>query len=171
MAITYEARLGDRVEDRVSGFSGVVTSLHRFLLGCDRMSVQPPISGDGKLPESQSFDAPDLTVIEKQAVLYHNRRDKSYTGDIKLGDKVRDQVSKFTGVAVSRHIYLHGCDRISVQPAVEKKDMTLPDAKSFDAPQLEMVEQGYVKYETSAEERRETGGPSKFMPEAKAEGE
>lgn len=164
---TYAARLGDRVKDRVSGFTGVVTSLHRYLQGCDRMTVQPPTGGDGKLLEASSFDAPDLEVIDAQLVPYHDRRDKSYTGDVELADKVRDRVSKFEGVAVARHIYLNGCDRISVQPIVDKKDTALPDSKAFDAPQLEVIKREYIKYETSTEERRRIGGPSKFMPEMK----
>jgi len=131
------------------------------------MAAQPPIDEDGNLPESQSFDAPDLNVIEKRVVPYHNKRDKSYTGDVELGDKVRDPVSKFEGVAISRHIYLNGCDRISVQPFVGKKNTVLPDYKTFDAPNLLVVERRYVKYETPIEERRRAGGPPKFMPEMK----
>lgn len=40
--------------------------------------------------------------------------------DIKLGDKVRDMASGFTGIAIGRHDYLYGCVRITVQPSVDK---------------------------------------------------
>ena len=158
----YEARLGDEVEDRVSGFTGVVTSLHRFLQGCDRMSVQPPTDEDGKFLESASFDAPDLMVIKKQVFPCNGLRDKNYTGDVLLGDMVCDPISGFTGVAVTRHVYPHSCDRISVQPR-HQKDTAMPDYEAFDAPQLKVTERGYVKYETPAKEP--PGGPPKFMPE------
>ena len=167
MSETYGARLGDQVRDRVSGFTGVVTVLHRFLQGCDRMSVQPPADEEGKLIEYESFDAPDLEVTKEQFVSYHGQRDKSYTGDVELADKVRDRVSGFGGVATARHIHLNGCDLISVQPIVNKKGAALPTFKTFDAPQLEVIEREYVKYDVPDEERRRVGGPAKFMPEAK----
>lgn len=171
MPETYEARLGDQVRDRVSGFTGVVTVLHRFLQGCDRMSVQPPADEEGKLIEVESFDAPDLEVTKEQFVSYHGQRDKSYTGEVELADKVRDRVSGFEGIATARHISLNGCDLISVQPVVnKKKGAALPTFKTFDAPQLEVTEREYVKYNVPAEERRRVGGPAKFMPEKKEGG-
>lgn len=33
---------------------------------------------------------------------------------VELGDFVKDPISGFKGIAVSRHHYLHGCDRISI---------------------------------------------------------
>lgn len=35
---------------------------------------------------------------------------------INLGDEVQDTVTGFQGIAVSRHVYLQGCDRITIQP-------------------------------------------------------
>lgn len=88
--------------------------------------------------------------------------------EAKLGDLVRDRVSGFQGIAVSLHRYLQGCDRMSVQPKV-KKDGTLPESKSFDAPDLEVLERAAVNYAEPIEERRQTGGPAKFMPGTKPE--
>ncbi len=39
---------------------------------------------------------------------------------IKLGDKVTDSISKITGIATARTIYLYGCERICVE-FVDKK--------------------------------------------------
>ena len=85
-----------------------------------------------------------------------------------MGDLVRDRVSGFTGIAVSLHRYLQGCDRIAVQPKVDK-DGKLPELKTFDAPDLEVIKRSVVSYSEPAVERR-PGGPPKFMPESKAEG-
>lgn len=52
--------LGHRVRDRVTGLTGVVTARHVYLFGCVRLSVQPPVAGDGKIPESLGFDEPGL---------------------------------------------------------------------------------------------------------------
>jgi len=55
--------LGDIVIDTVSGFKGVAVARHHYLQGCDRITVQPPIDKDGKLPEGQTFDEPLLQIL------------------------------------------------------------------------------------------------------------
>jgi len=72
-----------------------------------------------------------------------------------LGKKCRDRVSGFTGVAVSTHHYLHGCTRVSVQPAIDK-DGKLPEAQAFDLPSLEVLEEAVERGSTK------TGGPDKY---------
>ncbi len=56
--------LGDTVKDPISGFEGVAVSSHQYLHGCVRISVQPVVRDDGKLPDTASFDEPQLVVIE-----------------------------------------------------------------------------------------------------------
>lgn len=57
-------KLGDEVRDTVSGFKGVAVGEHIYLQGCKRITVQPKIGSDGKLPDTQSFDEPQLEVIK-----------------------------------------------------------------------------------------------------------
>lgn len=57
---------------------------------------------------------------------------------IKLGDEVVDTVSGFKGIAISNTKYLHGCNRISVQPKVQK-DSSLPELQVFDETRLKTV--------------------------------
>lgn len=61
-------QLGDRVEDRISGLSGIVTGFYQFLYGCERVSVTPQEHKDGKPAESFTVDAAQCEVIEPQAV-------------------------------------------------------------------------------------------------------
>lgn len=75
------------------------------------------------------------------------------TTEIKLGDKVKDKVTGFKGIAIGVTTWLHGCKRIAVQPQ-ELKDGKPIDALSFDEPQLEMIESEKIKTGS-----RETGGP------------
>jgi hypothetical protein len=60
--------LGLEVKDSVSGFTGIATASHSYLNGCMRITVQPKIDKDGKLPESQTFDAPQLIVVGKKKI-------------------------------------------------------------------------------------------------------
>ena len=87
---------------------------------------------------------------------------------IELGDEVKDLVSGFKGVAVAKHSYLQGCDRISVQPPVDKEGMLL-DSQSFDEPQLIVVKKGKV---TAAKKsaNKPPGGPEKYRDTKRVEG-
>lgn len=54
--------LGTKVEDRVTGFKGVVTSISFDLYGCIQAIVNPGLTPDGKIGESHWFDVGRLTV-------------------------------------------------------------------------------------------------------------
>lgn len=65
---------------------------------------------------------------------------------IQLGNEVKDKISGFRGIAISRCEYLYGCVRVGVQPKAIKKDASSPnDAIYFDEPQLELVGKGIVE--------------------------
>lgn len=59
------ADLGDQVVDPVTGFKGIVVSSHNYLQGCTRLSVQPKIKKDGTVPETVTFDQPQLDVVKR----------------------------------------------------------------------------------------------------------
>lgn len=73
---------------------------------------------------------------------------------VKLGDKVRDAVTGFEGIAVAKTEWLNGCMRVTVQPPIDK-DGKVPDSYTFDEPQLLRVEAEVVPTGS-----RETGGPA-----------
>lgn len=75
---------------------------------------------------------------------------------IELGDMCEDKVSGFKGVAVSEHLYLNGCTRITLQPVVDKEGK-LPDTQTFDEPQLRVSQKGYA-----IQGSKEVGGPEKY---------
>lgn len=79
-----------------------------------------------------------------------------------LGDQVIDTVSGFKGVAVAEHNYLHGCCRMTVQPPVNEKG-ELPEDRTFDLPQLEIVEENVAEIGD-----RTVGGPEKYAPGRRA---
>ncbi len=53
-----------------------------------------------------------------------------------LGKKYKDSISGFTGVAVARTVFLHGCIRIGLCPAKVDKDGKILEDVWFDEPQL-----------------------------------
>lgn len=68
----HRISLGDQVKDKVTGFKGIVTATTLFLNGCVRCAVQPPMGKDGKIPDSQYFDEPQLEILKKAKVKAEN---------------------------------------------------------------------------------------------------
>ena len=58
---------------------------------------------------------------------------------VQLGDVAKDTITGFTGVVVARTEWLHGCERLTLQPQTLNKDGEPIESKSFDEPQIELV--------------------------------
>lgn len=63
---------------------------------------------------------------------------------VELGDVVKDKITGFVGVVISRTEWLNGCVRFMVQPE-KLKDGKPRDAETFDLQQLEVVKIAKVK--------------------------
>ncbi len=74
--------------------------------------------------------------------------------NVHLGDEVQDKVTGFKGVATCIAYYLQGCERVEVQPQVDK-DGKLQDSKMFDEPLLKVLKRRKI----SVKEDSENGGP------------
>lgn len=61
--------LGMRVEDRVTGFHGVITSICFDLYGCVQATVHPGRDRDGKLQESVWLDVNRLRILDTDPVM------------------------------------------------------------------------------------------------------
>lgn len=72
---------------------------------------------------------------------------------MKLGDKVRDKVTGYEGIAIGKTEWLNGCTRWTVQSQTLHEGKPI-DSFCFDEPQLEIVEVEPVKAGPKT-----TGGP------------
>jgi hypothetical protein len=68
---------------------------------------------------------------------------------IELGQKVKDPITGYKGIAIGKTIWLYGCTRIGVQ-AIVNKEGKVPELQWFDEPQLEAI---------PPKESRNKGGP------------
>jgi len=85
---------------------------------------------------------------------------------IKLGDKVRDKVSGYEGIATSRTEHLNGCFQIELTPKIKKgKVPTLDEITgvAFDEQQLERIGNG-INTPTKKVVQTETGGRMRRVP-------
>lgn len=61
--------LGMRVQDKVTGFSGVVSSISFDLYGCIQAIVNPGIDNDGKMQEQHWFDVSRVKLTSSDPVI------------------------------------------------------------------------------------------------------
>ena len=56
-------KLGLEVKDKITGFTGIITSSIKHLTGCDRYGVTPPVDKEGKVRDPEWFDEGRLVII------------------------------------------------------------------------------------------------------------
>ena len=66
-----DIKLGDLVQDQISGFIGVVTAVSTYLNGCTQMCVVPKVDKEGKKVDAEWFDFQRLTVLDRGVVAVH----------------------------------------------------------------------------------------------------
>jgi hypothetical protein len=71
------------------------------------------------------------------------------------GDELKDKITGFRGVVISRGDYLTGCNRYALKPQKLMKDKKIQDAEWFDEDQLILIK----KKKIDLSERPNTGGP------------
>lgn len=59
---TFLYDLGIEAEDKITGFSGVVTGRCDYLTGCNQYLLQPTIDSDGKHVEGRWYDEGRLVI-------------------------------------------------------------------------------------------------------------
>ena len=57
-------KLGQKVKDTITGLEGIVVAKTKWLHGCVRITIQPKVGEDGKVPDNYSFDEPQAEIIE-----------------------------------------------------------------------------------------------------------
>ncbi len=63
-----EINLGDEVKDIITGLKGIVIGKTKWMYGCNRVIIQPPMDKDGKVPDGYSVDEPQVEVIKPKKI-------------------------------------------------------------------------------------------------------
>jgi hypothetical protein len=81
--------LGAEVRDTVTGFQGIAIAKHKYLHGCCRITIQPKANEDGTLPKCETFDEPQLEIINSKK---HEKGDDSIGGPEKYspGNRIEE---------------------------------------------------------------------------------
>ena len=57
-------KLGQTVEDRITGFKGIVTGRVEYITGCNQVLLVPRVNSEGARIEAEWFDEERVTVLD-----------------------------------------------------------------------------------------------------------
>lgn len=135
-----EVQLGDKVQDRVSSFTGIVNTVGDHLAGCRRIGALPLDTEDPTRKGDEEFFYEDqLEILEEE---YWDESPETET-DFQLGEIVRDEVTGFKGVVHIINFHLWNCPQILVKRVDEEGSL---ESEWFDEPQLQKEGVGFVGY-------------------------
>jgi hypothetical protein len=107
--------LGNKVKDRVSGFTGIATSKHTEFSGMVQYGIQPAVEAK-KLtehPDAMSFDAVQVQYVGEGLAAI--AKPTNVTLPFELGEEVEDRLTGIKGIAKRRNDWMNGCVSISIQ--------------------------------------------------------
>jgi hypothetical protein len=143
--------LGNKVEDIVTGLTGIVTSYVDRTIMCRRWHVQPHST---KVEDAAEIDELSLVFIADGIA---DKAVPPVPNDFQLKEILRDKFSKIQGEATARMVSLNGCVYYMIQEeGVDDKGAPKP-AYWINVHHLERVsEPPTVTEEVS---KKDTGGP------------
>lgn len=149
--------LGSEVRCIISGVTGTATAMVERLNGNIQYAVQPKSENGSTMPESWDIDQQSLEIVGPGI---SDRVTEPVATDIQLGQKVRDWVSGYEGVATSKHTYINGCVHfIVVPPMAQSKSLLneVPTGSYLSVERLEIVKP-----------RKPLGGPGSLPAHAES---
>jgi len=145
--------LGSTVKDMISGFEGVAIARSEWLYGCNRIIVESKTLKDGKPTDGQWFDEQRIKTIETDTICC----DEPKKCTVKLGNKVRDTLSGYEGMAVAKTVWASGNVTISVEPTELQENGQPIASQAFDVHRLVITSEPAIP--VSEESEAPTGGP------------
>lgn len=134
--------LGDKVEDRVTGFTGIAIGVTDDFAGCTRVVVE---TGDEGRVTREHFDIDAIEVLKRGVVDQPDSDDAM----VPVGAHVFDLESGFEGTVGRTTQWLFRANNALVRPNVSDQSIDRPDSEVIDIPQLDVVEKG--KYNRQGE--------------------
>lgn len=127
--------LGQKVKDKVSGYTGIVEHIADYMFQCRSIGVRGPLTKTGTLPEIEMIDEPQLEIVTKKPIMEVTSPEPLYA----FGQEAVDTVTGYKGMIVARAIYINGCARVALQPKHEAKKDKLNSGTWFSELQVKPV--------------------------------
>jgi hypothetical protein len=154
---TEPVNIGDKAKDIVTGFQGIVVGKTSWLHGCDRLTLEPDkLDDEGQPQRVQTFDDHRIEIVQRGVL----KPCPPEPNSIKLGDKVRDKVNGFKGIATGMGVWLSGNVNFTIEPDSLDKNGQPQESHAAEAHRLDLVEQKPVPVSPNAVAKA-TGGPQR----------
>jgi hypothetical protein len=133
-----EFELGATAKELLTGFQGLVVGKTIHLNGCHRVVIQPTTLVKGEPHKSLAVDVQQLDIITDIPVVKSGNIGLDW-GNVKLGVRVRDLVTSYSGVVVSKTEWFGGKKRVAVMSQELVEGQPLP-IHEFDVTQIEVLD-------------------------------
>src|ERR1035437_8713774 len=141
--------LGNTVRDAITGYTGIAMQIVEMLGGTVQFCVQGRVDKsklDQPFPGGENIDVHMLDFVDEGVAARVTV--PTAPSVIQLGEKVKESVTGFVGVATSKHTFANGCVYFNVTPEMSKDDKekgTAPQPSFFSETRLSKVDDGVVK--------------------------
>ena len=141
-----EPQLGQKVQDQISGFTGIVTTVGDHISGCDRYGVRPASDEETvQRGEQEFFYADQLEILEEETEFTDAGQEIYVDAEVDVGDIVADTVTHFKGFVSVINYKLWNCPQVLVQPSTND-DGSLDDSEWFDVVRLSVQHECSVDF-------------------------
>jgi hypothetical protein len=138
MKENYDFKLGDVVEDLITGFKGVIVVRLRYLYNQDRFGLMSRDLHDGRPIEPLFFDGTSLRFIEHMDI----EVPEFPVIEINLSDEVKDKVSEYRGTIVGYGYWINGCVRLGVQSKELNREGHPVEEQWLPMDQVDVIKKG-----------------------------
>lgn len=137
--LNTEIELGQKVQDTISGYTGIVNTIGDHISGCTRVGVFATGEEKTDTRGKEQFFYPDqLEIIEEENE--YTEIDTVETVDFRLGARMKDKISEFEGVVTVINYHLYNCPQVALRTSVQPGVSQTGEIDWFDAPTLEEVD-------------------------------
>jgi len=127
--------LGAFVKDNLNQQTGIAVGRTIFHFGCVRIAVEPTELKDGVAPDIFNIDEQRAEIVELNRIAATPPAPQAFN----LGDRVRDIVTGFKGLATAYHIELSGTSLYEVTPEELSKEGVPLKSSFFESGRLALV--------------------------------
>jgi hypothetical protein len=147
-------KLGDIVEDVITGFKGVVIVYLHYLYNQDRYALKSKELRDGKPMDHIFFDVTSLKFIEETNIEVPDFPEIT----IAMEDEAKDKISGYKGIVVGYGFWINGCIRIGIQSKNLTDEGVPVEEQWFPMDQVQITKKGKgIKIKKD----KDPGGPMK----------
>lgn len=139
--MSHDIKLGYEVEDSISGFRGIVTTIGYHVSGCTRFGVRPVGEGPSdRRGEEEFFYEAQLEINDKETDYVSAGEESMAEVDFELGERVQDTITGIEGYVAVINYELWNCPKIGYQSSSDNES----NFEWSDAPRLESVNEGFA---------------------------